>query len=231
MPVVQRVTAVGAGNMLLAGSLGTQPWVREIDTAGAKVREFPIRLASSSAVAAVIEDGNAVAACEQGTFPDSEVWVGRVSPGGEVKGDVTFPGRPTDLARGADGSFAVAIEQRTPAGSDILLKGLSAGLKEQWSRVLAGKQRVAGSFRLAAVDSGGYVVAGSKDRGLLISRVKADGTALWTEQHEPQSSAELELTMRVELAHAGDTYVAAYTAFISVGREQRQVVRVIRFEA
>lgn len=230
---VQRVLTKSNQNIVVVGSIGIKAVVNEIDTEGKIIaqRLLPGEEAKM-AISAIFElDGSAVVIGEQGMFPNSTVWVERVSPAGKVLASAVFPGRPADIARGSDGTYVVLIERSTPDGSEILMKTLAPDFSERWTRSLVSRQRMAIPFRVAPVPTGGFIVTGVKDRGLWISRVNSDGTEVWTVAHEPQSSPELEMVSHVELSSIRDIFVATYTAFVVVGREQREVVRLIRFRA
>lgn len=231
-PNIRRVVAAGDERLLLVGSVGSKPLVTAINAEGKTVADHAPEVEGMTAVGAVSEpDGNVVVAGEQGMLPNVTAWVGRVSARGAVLVKNTFPGRPTDIARGSDGTYVVLIERSGAEGSEILLKALAPDVSELWTRTLASRQRVTIPFRVAPVPTGGYIVAGVKDRGLWVSRVKADGSEVWVSAHDPLKSPELELVSQVELASAQDVFVVAYTAFVVVGREQREVVRTVRFKA
>lgn len=231
-PIIRRVLVTNKEHVVLVGSIGVQPVVTEIDTEGKTIAEYPPRVEGMTAVSAVFEsDGSAIVIGEQGRFPNATVWVGRVSARGDVLTRTSFPGRPIDIARGSDGAYVVLIERSSAEGSEILMKALAPDLSERWTRSFMSRQRVTTSFRVAPVASGGFIVAGTKDRGLWISRVKSDGAEVWTETRTPLTSPELEIVSHVELAATQDIFVTAYTAFVVAGREQREVVRTIRFRA
>ena len=229
-PNIQRVLETNSGHVVFAGSLGAEGVIAEFDIEGKTISEHRLGEPGTTAINVIPEsDGNLVTVAEAGAFPNSSTWVGRISPRGNVLTKTSFPGRPTDLARGSDGSYVVLIEKAGADGSEILIKGLGTDLTERWTRSLVNRQRLVPPFRVAPVPSGGFVVAGTKDRALWISRLNSDGTEKWTETHDPQTSPELEMVSRLELVAAQDVFVAAYTAFVVAGREQRTVVRTLRF--
>ena len=55
-------------------------------------------------------------------------------------------------------------------------------------------------------------------------------TEIWTYAHDPESSSELEMVNHVDLDWMKDDFVVTYGAFVVVGREQREVVRAVRFK-
>jgi hypothetical protein len=231
-PTIRRVLTAGDERLVLVGSVGAKPLVTAVNAEGKTVAEHAPGAEGMTAIGAAFEtDGSVVVAAEEGRFPNTTAWVGRVSPQGVVLARKSFPGRPTDIARGSDGTYVVVVDRSGPEGSEILLKALAPDLGELWTRTLVSRQRVAVPFRVAPVTTGGYIIAGAKDRGLWVSRVKADGAEVWTEAHDPLTSPELEIVSHVELTSAQDTFVTAYTAFVVAGREQREVVRAVRFKA
>jgi hypothetical protein len=228
--VLRRTLATSDDRLILVGSLGDKSLLAEISADGRTINAYPPREPGMTAVGAVLEaDGNIVVVCEQGGSGASQTWVGRVSPRGEVLAKKSFPGRPTDIARGADGTLVALVEVAGPDGSVVVLKAMAPDFSDRWTRSLISRQRLVTTFRIAPVASGGYIVAGTKDRGLWLSRVRSDGAEVWTEWHEPEKSSDLEMTSNVELVSTQDIFVAAYTAFVVAGRRQRQVVRTIRF--
>lgn len=216
---------------VIAGN-GAQPLVVGIDTHGQPAAEYLPRADGVVPIKVLFEsNGGAMLIGEKGTFPNTTVWVGRVSPQGEIVGSASFPGRPKDMARGSDGNYVVLIERTTEKGAEVLIKAFSPTLGELWTQALISGQHLVPSFHIAPVVTGGFIVAGVKDRGLWISRVKANGTPVWTEEHPPLKSTELEMVSQVQLVFSKDVFVTAYSAFIVVGREQREVVRTVRFTA
>jgi hypothetical protein len=212
-PNIRRVLASGDERLVLVGSVGAKALVTAVNAEGKTVAEHAPGAEGMTAVGATFEaDGSMVVAGEQGRFPTATTWVGRVSPRGVILARASFAGRPADIARGSDGTYVVVVERGGPEGSEILLKALAP-------------------FRVAPVTTGGYIIAGAKDRGLWVSRVKADGAEVWVEAHDPLTSPDLEVVSHMELASAQDVFVTAYTAFVVNGREQREVVRAVRFKA
>jgi hypothetical protein len=231
-PIIRRVLETNGGHVVFAGSLGAEGIIAEFDIEGKTISEHRLGEGGTTAINVISEsDGNLVTVAEEGAFPNSSTSVERISPRGNVLAKTSFPGRPSDLARGSDGTYVVLIEKAGADGSEILIKALGTDLTERWTRSLVARQRLVPPFRVAPVQSGGFIVAGTKDRGLWISRLNSDGKEVWTDTHDPLTSPELEMVSHVELVAAQDVFVAAYTAFVVSGREQRTVVRTLRFTA
>ncbi len=231
-PVIRRTLVTSDGNLVFVGSVGVQPLLAEINREGEMIAEYHPGEEGMTLINALEDSpGNILLIGEQGTFSNGTTWVGRMSTKGEILAKASFSGRPTDVARGSDGSYLLLIEKNSANGSEILMKSLAPNLSELWSKSLANRQRPGTSFRAVPIASGGFIVGGMKDRGLWITRISSDGTQIWSDLNEPTKSTEMELVSHVELASVKDNFVAAYTAFVVVGREQRQVVRVIRFKA
>jgi len=231
-PVVRKMTAIGGNRVRLLGEVGGIPVIAEVDANGKVLTETKFQSGAMSLVSVVSQDdGSYVAAGEKGTHPMSSTWIAKVVRDGKATGEVSYPGRPLDFTRGTNGEYLLIVETVRNGNSEIVAKGLKADYSQSWSRVLASGQKMGPSFRVVALPSGGFVIAGVKDRGLWISRVTAAGVETWTEAHAPGASAELEMTLNVEMeARQGMVHVA-YSAFIVEGRRQHQVVRTIRFEA
>jgi hypothetical protein len=230
-PFIRRVL-VKDEHLVLLGSLGTQALVTEVDTEGKTVFTYSLPEEGLIAINAVFETGGTMAIiAEKGTLLDATTWVGRISPRGDLLVQKTFAGRPIDIARGSDGTYLLLIERRNTDGSETHMKGLASDFSERWSRSLMSHQRFFTPFRVAPIASGGFIIVGTKDRGLWISRVKLDGTQEWAQTQDPMKSPELEMVSNLDLVSMKDIFITAYTAFIVVGREQHEVVRVIRFRA
>jgi hypothetical protein len=231
-PVIRRVLTTPTDHLLLVGSVGTQPLVATLSTDGKVLTRYELHEDVMTIVSAVVDaDGGAVVVGEKGVFPDATTWVGRLSARGDVLKTTEFPGQPADIARGGDGTYLVLIEKTGAAASEMLAKGLGPDLAERWARSLVTGVRGGTSFRASPVRTGGFIVAGTKNRGLWVSRLKADGTEAWTDASDPASSPEMEMVSHLELVSARDIFAAAYSASVVVGREQRRVARAIRFTA
>ncbi len=236
-PIINRVLATKDEHLGLVGSIGL-PLVAQIDAEGKTITAHVLREEMGAVNAVFDSEGSAVVVGQQGAFEKASVWVGRVSPRGEVLAKTAFPGSPTDITRGSDGTYVVLIQRISADGTEILMRALAPDLSERWTRSLVSRQPPANFFRVAPVRSGGFIVAGAKNRGLWISRVKPDGAEVWTEAQEPIMSLpelervnKLELVYTVELAWTQDVFVTAYTAFVVEGRDRLAVVRAIRFTA
>jgi hypothetical protein len=229
---ISRVVAAANGHLVLVGNIGIRPMIVEIDMEGRKISQFSPCADGMMAVSAAIDaDSSVVAACNEETASGETVWVDRVSRDGTISIKTSFPGRATDIVRGPDGSYLVLAARGTITDSEVFVKGLGSALTEHWTRSLAKNQRPAGVFRAAPTMTGDFIVVGTIDGGLWISRVKADGSDVWTEIHDIRNSTDPESVLEVGLAALQDNFVVAYTAFVVEGRQQRQVVRVIRFSA
>jgi hypothetical protein len=125
------------------------------------------------------------------------------------------------------GGYAVVTHAAGARGFDVTLRRLGPDLREQWSKPLASDQ-LNPAFDVASVPSGGFVVAGSRDRGLWLTHYDANGGVVWTE-HRPPQPPDAEMIFNMKLLAHGETFALAYTAFRTEGREQRQVVRALTF--
>jgi hypothetical protein len=226
--VVQRMLPLSGGRLLLVGWIDDQALAAVIGPDGRVLTRYQLRQKEMGVVSAAVEpDGGLVIVGQKGPFPNSTTWVGRVSPAGALTTAKEFPGRPMDVARGSDGTTLVLIELKM---TEIIAKGLSPDLAETWTRALVSNLPVPSlSFHVAAVQSGGFVVTGTKNRALWVARLKADGSETWADSIDPSTSPEMEMTNHVELAASRDVFAVAYSANVVVGRTQRAMVRAVRF--
>lgn len=230
-PSIYRVLVDRNESFILLGSIGSSAFISKIDKKGNIISRHLLQNEGvMTAVGAVYEeDGSVTVVGEKGVFPSSKVWVGKISSSGTVLASESFLGRPLDFVQTSDGSYALIFEKSGPEGSEVFLRYLSDGYKERWTTTLMSNQNIVPSFRVSPVSTGGVVAVGIKDRGLWVSNINSDGNEVWTETHNPQSTHELELVANVELDAFDDEFVVAYTAWVIVEREQREVVRVLRF--
>jgi hypothetical protein len=225
---VRRMLLLPGDRLLLLGAIGEQPLAAVIAADGKVLARHQLRQVAMGLVGAAAEpDGSLVIVGEKGTFPNSTTWVGRVSPSGALSATKEFPGRPADVARGSDGTTLVLIE--TSESRDVIAKGLDPALAERWTRTLVSGLPVPIPFHVAAVRSGGFVVSGARNRALWVSRLKVDGSEMWSDTVDPGASPEMEMARRVDLVASGDAFAVAYSAFVVAAREQREVIRAFRF--
>lgn len=229
---VRRVLPTQDERLLLVSTVGPLSTLIEVDRDGQVVGQRAVRERDMIAIDAVpLSDGSAITLGEKGTRPQMFAWLGHVTRSGEVLHRRLLPGRPLDIACGTDGACILLIEAMTSGASDVVMVGLSPQLQQQWKRPLMTAQPPVTSFRIAPIESGGFIIAGRKNRGMWIARVQADGTEVWTEAREPESSPELEMVSDVEISSNGALFAPAYTTFVVREREQFQVVRLMRFSA
>ena len=225
--VVRRMLAAGGDRLLLIGAVGEQPLVAVIGLDGTVLTRHQIREAGVGIVGAVVEpDSSIVVVGAKGMFPNATTWVGRLSPGGAAVAATEFPGNPADVARGSDGTTLILIGSGM---SEMTAKAIGPTLAERWTRTLVSGLSVPTPFHVAAVSSGGFVVTGTKERALWVSRLTVDGSEMWTDTVDPSASPEMEMTNHVELTASRDACAVAYSAFVVVGREQRRMVRTFQF--
>ena len=89
--------------------------------------------------------------------------------------------------------------------------------------MLVANQRFVQTFRAAAVPSGGFVLAGVKDRGPWRSRIGASGAEVWTDAQDPRTRKEVEIVASIDLLARGDRLAAVYTAFTVEDRRQKDL--------
>lgn len=229
---VRRVLATQDDRLLLVGTVGPLSTLSEIDREGKVVGQRAVRERDMVAIDAVpLADGSVITVGEKGIAPEMFTWLGQVTSKGEVLNRRLMPGRPLDIACGKDGACILLIEAMAAGGSDVVMVGLSPQLQQQWKRSLVTAQPPMTSFRIAPIGSGGFILAGRKNRGVWIARVQADGSEVWAEAREPQASPELEMVSDVEISSNGALFAPTYTTFVVREREQFQVVRLMRFSA
>ncbi len=144
----------------------------------------------------------------------AEILVMKLDKNGEITDEKTFPGRlsimssgPGSVTKIQGGGFALVYDKSESQIQDIRIKALNSKLEELWeTRVLnSNSERDIGQFKLAAVPSGGFVVAGTKDSALWIALLNADGQRVgefWDTERRPS---------RYELVAKQGTFFIIYT--------------------
>jgi hypothetical protein len=229
-PSIRRVVAVGERRFAVLGAIGASPFFAVIDVNGQIVARAEFGKEEGTLVgAAVNADGGAVVIAERGRFPEGGAWIARVSPEGAVSGSANLPGRPLDIARGADGTFVLLVQRGTLLASEVVLLVLAPDLTPRSERVLVSNQRFVQTFRAAPVPSGGFVLAGVRDRGRWLSRVDEKGAEVWVDGQDPRIRKDMEIVSSIDLVSRGNAFAVAYTAYVVEERRQRKVVRISRF--
>ena len=218
------------GRLLLVGAAGLRPLVADVSLDGAVTWErvlpgdVPVVVESVSPTS----DGGAALLGRSGSDQKSaRLWVGVISGKGELVAQTFLPGHDGEIARLESGEYALVYDQIAGTGFDIGLKRLGADLKERATSPLLQKQTATGAYRVAPM-AGGFVVAGVRDRGLWMARFDASGKELWSDSRPP-APPDLEIVTHLELLPRARTLIVPVSMYVVQGREQRQVVKVLRF--
>jgi hypothetical protein len=226
---VQQLVQTTGGQLLALGVANNRPFVAEIAGDGKTAWQQPI-----AADPALIDmgrptrDGGVIVVGRRGLNVDAqEVWIAKLSARGALERSMTVAARGGAVAPLAGGGYAVVTHAAGARGFDVTLRVLTDDMRERWSKSLVADQ-VNPAFDVAGTPSGGFIVAGSKDRGLWVTNYDVEGRVIWTDHRVPQPP-DVEMVFNLQLIARGDTFVLPYTAFTLEGREQRQSVRVLTF--
>jgi len=225
------LTRFADGRLLMIGRQESHPVLMELGPDGSIGRDWvlPQGKATLLARAASGSDGSLFMVGRGGESTRSMwLWLCALSPAREITAESTVDGNNGDLARLADGGFALVYDEAADASYDVFVKILGPDLKERSVKQVLKGQLFPSGYRIAPVPSGGFIVAGGKDRGLWIARYDSSGRELWAESRTPVPP-DIEMVSSVELLARGDTFVVPYTAYVVKGREQRQIVRILTF--
>jgi hypothetical protein len=230
-PELARLVPMPDGRILTVGTLGTRPFVAALSADGTVAWQ---RVLDQENVnlddGAPTTDGGVMVIGRQGADPSAtRVWVAKLSAKGEVEREAAFDGWLGSIAQGTGGGYLLAITDRARAAS-VTLTGLGPALETRWTRPMPAGQPATPAFRVRPIRGGGYIVAGIKDRGLWVARIGDDGTPVWTDAQSP-APPQVETALNVELLSRDEAFFVVYTVFAIDGKEQRQLVRVIRFAA
>ena len=220
----------GNGRVLLGGSLGSGAWLGEIDLDGAVLRQFTLPAPELSVTdLELLAGGEVLALGESGTAQQSRAWLGRLTPAAKVLAKALVEGRPTAMARATDGSYAVLANKTGKDGFSVVVTLLTKTLEPRSTRTLVAGQLMEPDFRIVGAASGGFLVAGIRDRGLWISRIGQDAEEVWTQARTPAKTPDMEIVSRLRLMSGNGEYAVVYSAFAVRDRTQRRVVRAVRF--
>ena len=218
------------GRLLMLGAAGLRPFVAEVRPDGSVVWErviagdAPVTLDDAWPTA----DGGAVLLGRSGKDAASSVlWIARLSATGDVTAQGTTPGFDGDVTALEDGGVLVAADHVAPTLFDTTLVRLGADLATRQTSPLMQRQPTSGLVRLATLAGGDVMLAGVRDRGLWITRLTPAGETVWSDLRTP-SPPDLELVAAVDVHRRGSTLVVPYGAYVVDGREQRQVVTLLR---
>lgn len=98
---------------------------------------------------------------------------------GNIQSEIIFPGRYPSLARGQNGGFVIVYDKDDSTSQDIWIQAFNHELKDFWKARLITVDRGLAKFKVAPVSSGGFVVVGSKNFNLWVSRIDEEGKVIW----------------------------------------------------
>ena len=227
---IQELVLVGR-RLIALGTVSNRPLVAEITTEGKTIWQQtidaePVLIDSARAT----RDGGVVVLGRRGSSSGSqEVWLAKLSAKGSLERSITLPARGGAVAELAGGGYSVVTHAAAARGFDVTLRLLSEDLTERSNKPIASGQ-LNPAFDVAAAPSGGFVVAGTRDRGLWVTHYDSGAAVVWTD-HRPPQPPDVEMVSELKLFERAGTFVLAYGAFVTEGREQRKVVRVVSFGA
>ena len=187
-----KIVPGAGGTFLLVGHEALNALAVSIDSAGrvqwektydrGKMEFFVDGLASGDGGFVLVGNSGEYDALRTGP---SLVWVGLYTATGDLKLEVTFPGRYGKVARSPDGGYAVVYDKSNSNAQEIRLRGLSADLKELWDTQLLVTGPNFSDFQIAALARGGFAVAGGKEGRPWVALVDATGRPAATLYGEP----------------------------------------------
>lgn len=235
-PEFQAVVETATGRLFAVGNVGPKFLSAEIRPDGTTVAQ---RVLTTPAV--VIEDvqptldggliviGRQAAMSKEAASDDAlPLWMGKFSSKGDFERETKLSGRSPSIASLSNGDFVVSLFQAQARTQDLEVRVLDRDLRQKWTKtVVTGQAPTAPAFQVAAMASGGFVVAGAKDRGLWVTEFGPKGEVIWTDAKTP-APPEMEMVFNLKLLSSRQSTYVAYTAFTAADREQRQQVRLAR---
>lgn len=229
---MRSLRAQAPNRLLISGSTGTLPFCAEVDADGRVLRKWVVRdLPGAVVLAKPTGNGDLVALIDTSSTTEPTLTVARIGSDGSIRSRVDRTGVAMDMTTLRDGSIAVTYSRSRVTSHEVRLMLLSADADAARSDAeLLVSPTSPARFRLASAPQGGLVVAGVRERGLWLARFDGAGQRVWDSWSDPRRNAELEMTLGVDLqSDDRGRYMLAYSALVSEGRRQVQVVRALRF--
>jgi hypothetical protein len=183
---IQELVLVGR-RLIALGTVSNRPLVAEITTEGKTIWQQtidaePVLIDSARAT----RDGGVVVLGRRGSSSGSqEVWLAKLSAKGSLERSITLPARGGAVAELTGGGYSVVTHAAAARGFDVTLRLLSEDLTERSNKPIASGQ-LNPAFDVAAAPSGGFVVAGTRDRGLWVTQYDSGAAVVWTDHRPPQ---------------------------------------------
>jgi len=228
---ILKTVVLSSGNVALLGRDDSGALALAADPNGRLLWEKRFDCGKSGAFvgATALPDGGLIVVGNNGDVQPSRICVVDYGPGGEQRRDAPWPGRFGSIARASNGTYGLVVDRGAPGRQDVWLLGLDGALKAGWEVAILAAPGVQ-HFRVAALASGGFVVAGGKDDQPYVVGVSAEGKRSWdfwgSEMLRSESYAAF--ASREQAFVASSVFVEKETGG---KRTSPQRVRIVKFES
>ncbi len=236
-PNINKIIERGSNQLTLLGAIGDRALAINVDLD----KEKKWNVTSSVIDSEILLYGGAfdvnqdlVVIGEKGKYPETEVWVGNLTNEGELLEIVNFPGRPVDISRNVDGGVGVISQKLNGDITDYFLSYILPGGTIKWSTKLLTSTNNFSKLQVESVDSGGFVVAGIKERGIWLAQLDSNGKYIWDYSkipiiNEDTNIEDLEFVSNLTLNSYNSVYSLSYSAFLIRDRKQKEGIKTINF--
>lgn len=160
----------------------------------------------------------------------TNVWIGKFDADGNLLGEIEFPGRFGSIAGDEAGGLVVVSDQRDSGGWDILVRKFDMKLEQSWEVKILSEVNTLAPFRISGLPDGSFILTGTNESMLWVSRIKATGEIIWDHIHRDRS-AQWEKLWNFDLASSDSEIIIPYTMLtVDSKGEQRQVVKIIKLD-
>lgn len=232
--LITKIIMTTDGKFLLIGRAFSKAFLMKIESSGKVVWEKMVRDEKLSLFldGLVTDEGDIVLiGSHLARGGETNIWVGKFTPDGDLIDRNNFGGRYSSVAKEKGSGYVLVYDKRGPRGWDIWMRGLRSDLTESWNEKILSEVKVSLPFRIADVPSGDFIVVGSKQSRLWVSRIKEGAKVKWTYMHR-EEGISWERLWNVDLLSSHDEFFVPFTMIVVNSRaEQRQVIRLIKFLA
>lgn len=109
----------------------------------------------------------------------SDILLVNLDAQGKIVSETKFPGRYPSIARRPDNTYAIVYDKATSASQEIWFQAINADLKTLNNSHLVSIDRGIARFKIVPIGSGEFIIVGSKNFNLLVSRITIGGKIIW----------------------------------------------------
>lgn len=230
--LIMKIIQTADRKYLLIGRASDKPLMMKVDERGNTIWKKTIDDENLSIfLDGLLTDDNGYALI--GTYitssGESNFWLGKFDSNGDLFKKNIFNGRYGNIVKAKDNGYAVVHNQMGSKGWNIFIRGINPDLSGSWNAELLSGVEVFSPFKIASASNGDYIVAGSGESRLSVSRIKKGGEVLWNHIRRDNSTVWEKLWNFDLLSQSGE-FVIPYTMLIvNKQGEQRQVIKIMKF--